>query len=82
MHHRLKIKKGIAEETKKDNFKIFMDQCNMTMTDNESIENNIIYNETQLAEPSILIKQNVYFNEINFTGYFCYILIKIRYKYD
>ena len=48
MHHRFKIKKGIDEETIKNNFKIFMDQCNMTMADNESIENNIIYNETQL----------------------------------
>ena len=48
MHHRFKIKKGIDEETKKNNFKIFMEQCNMTMADNESIENNIIYNETQL----------------------------------
>ena len=50
MHHRFKIKKGIDEETKKNNFKIFMDQCNMTMADNESIENNIIYNETHLNE--------------------------------
>ena len=58
MHHRFKIKKGIDEETKKDNFKIFMDQCNMTMADNESIENNIIYNETQLY---LLGQKNIYF---------------------
>jgi len=57
MHHRFKIKKGINEETKKDNFKIFMDQCNMTMADNESIENNIIYNETQLY---LLGQKNTY----------------------
>ena len=57
MHHRFKIKKGIDEETKKDNFKIFMDQCNMTMADNESIENNIIYNETQLY---LLGQKNTY----------------------
>ena len=57
MHHRFKIKKGIDEETKKNNFKIFMDQCNMTMADNESIENNIIYNETQLY---LLEHKNIY----------------------
>ena len=57
MHHRFKIKNGISEETKKDNFKIFMDQCNMTMADNESIENNIIYNETQLY---LLGQKNTY----------------------
>ena len=57
MHHRFKIKKGIDEETKKDNFKIFMNQCNMTMADNESIENNIIYNETQLY---LLGQKNIY----------------------
>ncbi len=57
MHHRFKIKKDISEETKKDNFKIFMDQCNMTMADNESIENNIIYNETQLY---LLGQKNIY----------------------
>ena len=57
MHHRLKIKKGIDKETKKDNFKIFMNQCNMTMSDNESIENNIIYNETQLY---LLGQKNIY----------------------
>ena len=57
MHHRLKIKKGIYEETIKDNFKIFMNQCNMTMADNESIENNIIYNETQLY---LLGQKNIY----------------------
>ena len=34
-----------------------MDQCNMTMADNESIENNIIYNETQLY---LLEHKNIY----------------------
>jgi hypothetical protein len=34
-----------------------MDQCNMTMSDNESIENNIIYNETQLY---LLGQKNIY----------------------
>ena len=57
MHHRLKIKKGIDEETIKNNFKIFIDQCNMTMADNESIENNIIYNEIQLY---LLGQKNIY----------------------
>ena len=57
MHHKFKIKKGIDEETKKNNFKIFMEQCNMTMADNESIENNIIYNETQLY---LLGQKNIY----------------------
>ena len=35
-----------------------------------------------VTEPDILIRQNVDFNKVISTGYFCYFLIKIRYKYD
>jgi hypothetical protein len=32
--------------------------------------------------PGILIRQNVDFYKVNSRDYFCYFLIKIRYKYD